>query len=175
MRPARRRAERDPDVSIACAREWTGERRSSLMRIYWLATTAVALVIGTGPVLAQPLPSHPQKQDEHRAQSLRPDRAAQSELKGRAGEAARDQHQAADRANEHADRPDSKSSAAGPVRGQSAAESKQAQEPRHDSKQRQSEKQPGSNDTHPSGQAAQQNQDQQKRAKQASESKQRQD
>lgn len=140
------------------------------MRIYWLATTAVALVIGTAPALAQPQPGQPQKQEGHRAQSPaagehrateRPDRAAQSEKGG-----------AADH-KDRAEKPDAKSSAAEQPRGQSgAAERKQAQEAGRDTKQKQGEAQPG-NDSQ-SGKAAQQNQDQQKGAKQASEPKQRQ-
>jgi Protein of unknown function (DUF1236) len=116
-------AERKAAVYVA-RRSAGGEQRSSPMTIKWLGTT-IALLIGTGAVIAQPQQELQQKREEGtRAQtpslpSKEADRPAASE--GRP----------ADRMNERAAQPEPKTGAKEPQRGEAAStpERRQAQEP----------------------------------------------
>jgi hypothetical protein len=142
------------------------------MRIYWLGTTAIAFLIGTGAALAQSQPDLPQKRDESpRAQTPSPP------SKG-AERPAANEPQPADRLKEHAAQPKAKAGAQESQRGEAASvpERKEAQEPQpRDTKQpaRQSQEQ---RDERAPARPTQQSQDEQRgrEAKQPAEPKQRQ-
>jgi Protein of unknown function (DUF1236) len=125
--------------------------------IKWLGTTAVALAIGTGAVVAQSQRDMPQKGDDSpRAQSPKEaDRPAAAEQRP------------SDRAKDRAAQPEPKAGAKEPQRAEdkSAPERRQAQEPSQtrDSKQpaKQTQEQPGRGERPPAS-TAQQGQDTQK-------------
>jgi Protein of unknown function (DUF1236) len=125
--------------------------------IKWLGTTAVALAIGTGGVIAQSQRDVPQKgEDSPRAQSPKEaDRPAATEQRP------------TDRARDSAAQPEPKAGAKEPQRAEdkSAPERRQAQEPSQarDSKQpaKQTQEQPGRGERPPAS-TAQQGQDGQK-------------
>jgi hypothetical protein len=142
------------------------------MTINWLATTAVALVIGTGAVVAQSQPDLQNREEGRRAQTLPSkdaDRPAASEQRP------------SDRMKDRAAQPEPKAGAKEPQRGEAAspAERRQAQEPSQlrDTRQpaRQSQEQPGRGERPPAN-PTQQTQDEQKGrdAKQSAEPRQRQ-
>jgi hypothetical protein len=128
------------------------------MSIKWLATTAIALVIGSGAVFAQSQTDLPQKRDEgHRAQT--PSLPSKEADRPAAGE-----QRATDRLKDRTAQPDAKSGAKEPQRGETPSERKQAQEPSsRDAKQpaRESQEQPGRGERPPASRA-QQDQDRQK-------------
>jgi hypothetical protein len=95
------------------------------MTTKWLGTTAIALVIGSGAVIAQSQPDLPQKREENpRAQT--PSLPSKEADRPAAGE-----HQPADRLKNRAAQPEPKAGAKEPQRGEgpSPLERKQAQEP----------------------------------------------
>jgi hypothetical protein len=95
------------------------------MTIKWLGTTAIALVIGSGAVIAQSQPDLPQKREESpRAQA--PSLPSKEADRPAAGE-----HQPADRLKNRAAQPEPKAGAKEPQRGEapSSPERWQAQEP----------------------------------------------
>jgi hypothetical protein len=95
------------------------------MTIKWLGTTAIALVIGSGAVIAQSQSELPQKREESpRAQA--PSLPSKEADRPAAGE-----HQPADRLKNRAAQPEPKAGAKEPQRGEapSSPERKQAQEP----------------------------------------------
>jgi hypothetical protein len=95
------------------------------MTINWLGTTAIALVIGSGVVIAQSQPDLPQNREESpRAQA--PSLPSKEADRPAAGE-----RQPADRPKNRAARPEPKAGAKEPHRGEapSSPERKQAQEP----------------------------------------------
>ena len=91
----------------------------------WLGTTAIALVIGTGAVIAQAQPDLPQKREE--SPRVQPPSLPSKE----ADHPAAGEHQPTDRLQNRAARPEPKAPAKQPQRGErpSPLERKQAQEP----------------------------------------------
>ncbi len=106
------------------------------MTINWLATTAVALLIGTGAVIAQSRPDMPKREEGPRAQT--PSLPSKDADRPAAGE------QRPDRLKDRAAQPESKAGKE-PRRGEAAAppERKQAQEPRDSQPTKQSQGEPG--------------------------------
>jgi hypothetical protein len=151
------------NAAVYVVRTGWGEHRSSPMTINWLATTAIALVVGTGAVVAQSQPDLPQKREEGtRAQtpslpSKEADRPAAAEQRP------------TDRLKDRATQSEPKAGAKEPQRGEAAspAESRQPT--------KQSEEQPSRGERPPEG-STKQSQDEQKGrdAKQPADAKQQQ-
>ena len=133
------------------------------MKINWLGTTAVALLIGTGAVIAQTPPDVPQKRDEGpRAQTPSVQTPSRDAERPAAGE-----QRPADRMKDRTTQSEPKAGARELQRGEGASppDRRQAEEPQqpHDAKQpsRQSQDQPNRDERSPAGQTRQ-NQDEQK-------------
>lgn len=122
------------------------------MTINWLATTAVALLIGTGAVIAQSQPDMPKREEGPRAQT--PSLPSKDADRPAAGE------QRPDRLKDRAAQPEPKAGKE-PRRGETASppERKQAQEPRDSQPTKQSQGEPGRGER---ASPTQQSQDQQK-------------
>jgi hypothetical protein len=140
------------------------------MTINWLTTSAIALVIGTGAVIAQTQPDAQMRDESPRAQSA-PSKDADRPAAG--------DQRPSDRMKGRAEQSEPKEGVKDQQRGEAAspAERKQAQEPQgRDTKEpsRQSQDQPGRGGERPAG--TRQSQDEQKGrdAKQATDSKQQQ-
>jgi hypothetical protein len=142
----------------------TGRRTQEFpMKINWLGTTAVALLIGTGAVIAQTPPDVPQKRDEGpRAQTPSVQTPSRDAERPAAGE-----QRPADRMKDRTTQSEPKAGARELQRGEGASppDRRQAEEPQqpHDAKQpsRQSQDQPNRDERSPAGQTRQ-SQDEQK-------------
>jgi hypothetical protein len=136
----------------------TGRRTQEFpMKINWLGTTAVALLIGTGAVIAQTPPDVPQKRDEGpRAQTPSVQTPSRDAERPAAGE-----QRPADRMKDRTTQSEPKAGAKELQRGEgvSPPDRRQAEEPQqpHDAKQpsRQSQDQPNRDERSPAGQTRQ--------------------
>jgi len=157
------KAERNGAVYVGVLNR-TGRRTQEFpMKINWLGTTAVALLIGTGAVIAQTQPDLPQKRDEGpRAQTPSTQTPSREAERPAAGE-----QRPADRMKDRTTQSEPKAGAKELQRGEGASppDRRQAEEPQqpHDAKQpsRQSQDQPNRDERSPAGQTRQ-SQDEQK-------------
>jgi hypothetical protein len=157
------KAERNGAVYVGVLNR-TGRRTQEFpMKINWLGTTAVALLIGTGAVIAQTPPDVPQKRDEGpRAQTPSVQTPSRDAERPAAGE-----QRPADRMKDRTTQSEPKAGARELQRGEGASppDRRQAEEPQqpHDAKQpsRQSQDQPNRDERSPAGQSRQ-SQDEQK-------------